>query len=81
MSYLQRELERINAALLQTPNADDQYRELYIAQQAIAWASDPGCFKSPFRMIMGTSEGLGDCLVPLRQPQSLCSDDRSGSLP
>ena len=45
MSFIQRELDRINGALLDPANAD-VYDRLYAAQQALAWATEPSGFRS-----------------------------------
>jgi hypothetical protein len=53
MSLIQRELDRVHAALLEPRLADDteEYRQLYAAQQALSWALDPGLFKAPYESI------------------------------
>ncbi|HEU4662129.1 MAG TPA: hypothetical protein VFS63_15870 [Pseudolabrys sp.] len=60
MSFIQREIDRIGEAL-RHPQSGSHYAELYAAQQALAWASEPTGFASPFVMIMGIPEGLKDC--------------------
>jgi hypothetical protein len=60
MSFIQRELNRISAALLDPLSAN--YDQLYAAQQALSWALEPNGFKSPYDTIKGTPEGVGDCL-------------------
>ena len=52
MSFLQRELDRIREALLSERDGEI-YDRLYAAQQALAWASDPTGFRSPFNTITG----------------------------
>jgi len=69
MSFIQRELIRIEAALRQ-PQSGDRYVELYAAQQALAWVLEPGGFASPCTMITGTPEDSRDCLVELRPASS-----------
>lgn len=67
MGFLQRELDRLNEAIRQTPQSQKHYRELFAAQQALAWASEPTGFASPFRAIMGTqadSEGCPSASCP-----------------
>lgn len=67
MSFIQREIERLNAAIIpDTPKQDG----LYAAQQALAWALEPSGIKSPYEMIMGIQEGSEDCSGHLHQPQS-----------
>lgn len=43
----------------------DTDRSLYAAHQALAWATDPLCYRSPANLILGTQEGLGDCSAHL----------------
>ena len=60
MSFIQREIDRLNAEIIPgTPNHDS----LYAAQQALAWALEPSGIKSPYEMIMGIQEGSEDCLA------------------
>jgi hypothetical protein len=66
MSFVQRELDRISAALRENPQGND-YDRLYAAQQALSWATDPVGFASPMKHIRGTQEDLGDC-QPCRDP-------------
>ena len=62
MSFVQRELDRIGDALRQ-PQPNNRYAELYAAQQALIWATDPTNFKAPYDMLVVTSTpgGSGDC--------------------
>jgi hypothetical protein len=46
MGMVDRELDRIAVALRQTPSGP-RYEELYAAQQALSWATDPYTFASP----------------------------------
>lgn len=69
MSFIQRELDRISAALVDQPDAND-YASLYAAQQALTWALEPTGIKSPFAMIRGTQEATGDCSEGLRPKSS-----------
>jgi len=46
MSFIQRELDKI-AVALREPRPADEYRQLYAAQQALSWASEPTGFKAP----------------------------------
>lgn len=46
MSFVQRELDKISAAL-RDPNAAEVHDKLYAAQQALSWAVDPELFKAP----------------------------------
>lgn len=60
MSFIHRELERIAAALSQ-PQSAIVSAELYAAQQALAWATEPDGFARPSAMLMGTPEGSEGC--------------------
>jgi hypothetical protein len=60
MSFIQRELEKIESALREPRSAD--WDQLFAAQQALAWALDPHGFKPPSDTIRpGTQEGSVDC--------------------
>jgi hypothetical protein len=63
MSFIQRELDRINAALHEPRFVDgtEEYRQLYAAQQALSWALDPEIFKAPYETIIGTLGDSEDC--------------------
>mgnify|MGYP003403658733 CR=1 FL=1 len=61
MSFVQREIDRINSALCDDPDGSD-YALLYAAQQALSWATDPEGFKSPFCQITGIQAEKEDCL-------------------
>jgi hypothetical protein len=65
VSFIQRELNRIEIALRQ-PQSRNHYAELYVAQQALAWALDPTGFAAPLTMITGTPAGSEDCPAELR---------------
>lgn len=70
MSFIQRELDRISAALQSDPD-DKDYDRLYAAQQALAWALDPLNFAHPMRVIKGLNwaeimdSAVGRSLDPL----------------
>ena len=69
IGFLQREFERLNGAL-GDPNNANKYEVLYAAQQAVAWATDPAGYKSPFDTIMGTPVDSKDYSARSRQPES-----------
>jgi len=69
MSFIQRELRRI-ATEMQKVQDQEQYRQLYAAQQALSWAIDPDQFRQPYETIMGIQEGLKDCSVVWHLPLS-----------
>ena len=64
MSFVQRELERIQTELGVLENNGDQWAKLHAAQQALAWALDPSGYASPFDMIKGNRVDSEDCSAP-----------------
>lgn len=70
---VQRELDRIGAALTQSDPVP-RYDELYAAQQALKWTLDPDTYKAPFDLlapVSDTPEGSKGCRA---------GNDHSGSL-
>lgn len=61
MSFIQRERDRISAAIAERQEHDDISRQLFAAQQALSWAIEPEGFKSPYAMIMGVPAETEDC--------------------
>ena len=59
MSFVQRELDKINALIRQTPNDDPTNGPLHAAQQALAWALDPDTVASP-SALLHRHYGIGD---------------------
>ena len=53
MSFIQRELDKVQIALRNEPNGSERYNRLYDVQQALVWALDPRGAKSPYDMVMG----------------------------
>jgi hypothetical protein len=53
MSFIQRELDKIEAALDSGDLSQDAYIQLYAAQQALSWALDPTGYRSPYNTIKG----------------------------
>jgi hypothetical protein len=60
MGFVERELERVSAAV-RARQADaslgdetSEYRQLYAVQQALSWALEPEGFKAPYDLILGT---------------------------
>jgi hypothetical protein len=64
MSFITRELEKLNNDLRANPSGE-RYAEIYAAQQALAWALDPKAYKSPAALLMGTLAGSADCSVDI----------------
>jgi hypothetical protein len=62
MSILEKEADRLRSALTETP-LGSAFDEIYSAQQALAWASDPQNVTSPMDMIQqfNTHASSGDC--------------------
>lgn len=55
MSYIQREIDRLNAQICQAP-AVDHYDKFKAAMQALKWALDPVANRSPFELITWNDE-------------------------
>ena len=70
MGFIERELQRVSAEIFDKPEGSENYDKLYAAQQALAWASDPSSFNSPYGAIMGIQEGSEGCSAHPRQPSS-----------
>ena len=69
MSFIERELNRIEIALRQSQSGN-RYAELYAAQQALAWATDPNNFASPFDTVTDSAVEPKDCSAQPHQPLS-----------
>ena len=77
MGFIDRQLNNITTAM-SLPCSDEQYCQLYTAQQALSWALDPAGFAEPIKVIesglvvplMGTQADSEDCSVYPRQQQS-----------
>jgi hypothetical protein len=52
MSFIQRELDKLETELLKTPIDGTLYAQIYAARQALSWAMDPNGFASPFAMLL-----------------------------
>ncbi len=75
MSFIQRELDRINSLL--GDGSNPHYAELYAAQQALAWALEPTGYKAPLDAVMkDTLADSEDYSVHTRPPSSLNTYDR-----
>lgn len=66
MSFIQREIDKINEALRNTPNDHANSEPLRLAQQALVWALDPDTVSSPsaylskfFNVEIDTTNGTG----------------------
>jgi hypothetical protein len=51
MSFIQRELDKINDAIRSDKTDLEDLVKLRAAQQALAWATDPDGYKSPYNFI------------------------------
>lgn len=51
MSFIKRELDRVTTAM-QGADTNDQYVQLYAAQQALSWALDPEAAAAPLEVIL-----------------------------
>jgi hypothetical protein len=67
MGFVEREIERVQTKLQSAgPLAEKERSQLYAVQQALLWTQSPDSFKSPYDMIMPTSDtqqAVGDCLA------------------
>lgn len=72
MSFIQRELDKIEKALHE-PQHKDKYDQLYAAQQALAWALEPQGFRNPYNTILDIPALTADDLE-IRTLQNSCSD-------
>jgi hypothetical protein len=65
MDFAHIEADRLRSALRETPFGD-RFDQLYVAQQALAWMSDPDRFESPLHMVdrftLGIEVDSKDCL-------------------
>lgn len=68
MSFIQREIDLLHSAIVETEN-DSEREKLYAARQALAWALEPTGFKSPLNMIRGIPEALEGCSAEPHQTQ------------
>ena len=75
MGFVARELDRIQSRIGDPTDAN--YAALRAAQQALAWALEPGAMRSPLYSITGNPEDAADCLEEIRPPLSSRSDDAS----
>lgn len=67
MSYIQREIDKLNRDLI-AAKTSDQELQLRAAQQALVWVLDPLAFKSPWTMITGkdgTDSSISAPVLPL----------------
>ena len=69
MSFVARELERIQTALNE-PERSDKYAEFYAVQQALSWALDPSGFATPYALLTGNAGGSTDYSAPSHHSQS-----------
>jgi hypothetical protein len=74
VSFIQREIDRIGTHLVSLLDNNDEmsakYKELYAAQQALAWALEPGGTASPYEVIMGNAAASKGCSAPHHPPSS-----------
>jgi hypothetical protein len=72
MGFVERELEKISAALREPRIAEDtnEYQRLYAAQQALSWALEPTGFKSPYDLATGIPAKPEDCQASNHPPVS-----------
>ena len=54
MGFVDRELSRIQSALLGADPETERWRELHAAQQALKWTTEPQGFAAPLDSILGS---------------------------
>jgi hypothetical protein len=52
MSFIQRELDKLETELLSMELDGPLYKQIYAARQALSWALDPNGFASPYAMLL-----------------------------
>jgi hypothetical protein len=52
MSFIQRELDKLETELLAAEHGSPLYERIYAARQALSWALDPNGFASPYAMLL-----------------------------
>ena len=57
MSHVREELDRVSRALAE-PQSVARFNQLYVAQQALAWAMEPQGFASPIDVIEKNAVGV-----------------------
>lgn len=67
LGHVRAELDRLQFALHREPPISDRRGQLYAAQQALAWALDPGGIMSPLALIERNAGGSADCWAETRQ--------------
>ena len=80
MSFVQREITRLNMELATAPQGP-RYAALYAAQQALAWSLDPSAFRAPYDSVMGIPADSEDCLAESHPAGSLGISAPSGLPP
>jgi hypothetical protein len=73
MGFIDRECAKLNEALRRTPADTALYRELYAAQMALAWTSDPAVYASPVRELLRGNSILQDMEANSEGCPSSCS--------
>lgn len=67
MGFVERELARIRAAIGTAARGGRRYDQLYAAQRALEWTTEPQGFAAPLDMI----EGRSDQAVTISGPNTL----------
>ena len=65
MSFIDREIAKVAEGI--NASSDARREKLYVAQQALNWATDPYAFRSPFNYIMDIQADSASCLECLDQ--------------
>lgn len=73
MGFVQRELARIEAAIAEEPLGSERFRQIFAAQQALKWATEPQGFAAPLDSInrrsgQAVTDNLGASAGYLAEP-------------
>jgi hypothetical protein len=71
MGFVDRELSRIEAEIVSEQIDSDRFRQLFAAQQALKWATEPQFFAAPLDSIDGRT---GQAMSSLGAPAGYLAD-------
>lgn len=71
VGFVEREMARLEAAIVEEPLGSERFRQLFAAQQALKWATEPQTFAAPLDSIdgkagqaaMSSLEAIAGCLA------------------
>jgi len=86
MGFVENELSRIERAIVAERDGTDRFNQLFVAQQALKWTTEPQGFATPLDTIdritgqaasVGNLEASTDCLAGSRPATSSGTSDRT----